>query len=230
MTATKYSYSINNDTLNGILNSVRLTDEIRSSDIVIAISHINTDGDDCDVWFKDSLSSGDQAILDSLVAAHTGEATPVTGPSYGLGGGMLISPTYSTFEDDEGFSGVLIQAAANTTTIVDFEITTEVNAAGGYFWSSGGNVGDYVDISVVDKNDILGLFSIYGLTVGVDVLELGKWVNKLYINPNGIPWASLIADDVAPVVAQLFLRAKYENTGVQDAVLGITYKLFSIGV
>lgn len=230
MAATSYLYSISGDTLNGQLNSDKLSSEIQSSDIVTALSHINTDGDDCNIWFKDALSSGDQTILDGLVAAHDGAALPNTDPSYGISGGMLISQTYSSFEDDEGFDSILVQAAAGATTIVDFEITTEINARGGYFWSSGGNIGDYVVVSVVDKDDVLGLFSTYGLTVGVDVLELGQWVKKVYINPNGTQWASLVADDVAPVVAGLYLRSKYENVDTQPANVGITYKMFHVGV
>lgn len=151
-------------------------------------------------------------------------------PLVSASGGLRTSRTYSSFEDDEGFAGVLVKAAANSTTIVDYEITTQINAAGGSFWTSGGQIDDYIDVSVVDKNDILGLFGTYGLTVGVDVLELGKWVDKLYINPNGIPWAELIADDVAPVVSGLFLRSKYENTGNASAVVSITYKVFHVGV
>ena len=35
---------------------------------------------------------------------------------------------------------------------------------------------DIVEFSVVDKDDVLGLFQYYGLTVGTDVLELAKFV------------------------------------------------------
>lgn len=78
MAATKYTYSISGD-FTGLVSPYirpdtdRLTQEIRESAIVTALDYINTSGDDCDIWFKDALSSGDQTTLDSLVAAHTGE-------------------------------------------------------------------------------------------------------------------------------------------------------------
>lgn len=76
MAATKYTYSIQNDFPNQKVSTDRLLSEIRASAIVTAIDYINTSGDDCDVWFKAELSTGDKTILDGLIAAHTGEALP----------------------------------------------------------------------------------------------------------------------------------------------------------
>lgn len=71
--STKYPYSIQSDFPNHKVNLGRLGQEIRASAIVVALDYINTSGDDCDCWFKWSISSGDKAILDGLVAAHSGE-------------------------------------------------------------------------------------------------------------------------------------------------------------
>jgi hypothetical protein len=68
-----YTYSISADFLNGKVATDRLTDEIRTSAIVTALNGITTAGDNCDIWFKSALSSGDQAILDGIVDVHTGE-------------------------------------------------------------------------------------------------------------------------------------------------------------
>lgn len=74
-TPTKYTYSISTD-FTGLTESTpsttALTDEIRDSSISIALDYINTASDDCDIWFKDSLVSGDQSTLDTVVANHTG--------------------------------------------------------------------------------------------------------------------------------------------------------------
>lgn len=81
MAATKYTYSITTDFIAleySLPNTAALTTQIQASAIVTALDYINTSGDDCDIWFKDSLSSGDEDSLDALVAAHTGEpAEPV---------------------------------------------------------------------------------------------------------------------------------------------------------
>ena len=56
--------------------SDRLTQEIQGSVILTALDYINTNADDCDIWFRDTLSTGDKGILDSLVASHSGEPLP----------------------------------------------------------------------------------------------------------------------------------------------------------
>lgn len=72
-TPTKYTYSIINNTLNGKVNTDTLTTEITTSIIIIALDHIDTNGDILDIWFKDILSLEDQAILNTIISSHTGE-------------------------------------------------------------------------------------------------------------------------------------------------------------
>jgi hypothetical protein len=78
-TPTKYTYSIQADFPNHLVESTRLTLEVQASSIVTAIQHIDTGGDDCDIWFKDALVVGDKAVLDGLVAAHSGAPMPQPG-------------------------------------------------------------------------------------------------------------------------------------------------------
>ncbi len=73
MAATKYTYSISVDFPNHIVSPGRFLQEIEASAIVTAADCINTNDDDCDVWFVDVLSPGDEAILDGLVAVHSGD-------------------------------------------------------------------------------------------------------------------------------------------------------------
>lgn len=73
MASTEYSYSVAGDTLNGLVDEERLTEEIQASAIVTAIDFIATSGDYLIVWMKDALSTGDDTILDGLITAHTGE-------------------------------------------------------------------------------------------------------------------------------------------------------------
>jgi hypothetical protein len=86
MAATEYTYSIASDFPNKQVNSGELTDEINDSSISsAALLYIETDDDDCNIWFDDPLSSGDQTTLDGLVAAHDGE--PSANPNKG---GLII--------------------------------------------------------------------------------------------------------------------------------------------
>jgi len=80
MVATKYTYSVANDTFNGAVSIESLTLEIQDSAIVTALDYINSTLDVLDIWFKDTLSSGDQTALTTLVGAHDGipPASPTT--------------------------------------------------------------------------------------------------------------------------------------------------------
>lgn len=72
MAETKYTYSIATDFPHAKVATSRLTQEIQTASLSIALDYINTSGDDCDIWFRDELTGGDQTILDGLVAAHSG--------------------------------------------------------------------------------------------------------------------------------------------------------------
>jgi len=80
MAATKYTYSISQDFPNQKVDSDRLTKEIDESAIVTGLDYINTSGDDCDIWFDDALSGGEETILDTIVANHSGAAIPPSAP------------------------------------------------------------------------------------------------------------------------------------------------------
>lgn len=75
MAVTKYAKSITTH-FTGLTesnpNSDSLTNEIDDSDIATSLSYIDVTGDDVDIWFVDALSAGDQTILGTVVAAHTG--------------------------------------------------------------------------------------------------------------------------------------------------------------
>lgn len=76
MAATKYTYSVSGDTLNGKVDLSHLDQDIRDSAIVTALDYLNKSADVFDIWFKDALSTGDETVLDGIVAAHDGEPLP----------------------------------------------------------------------------------------------------------------------------------------------------------
>lgn len=97
MAATKYTFSVSVDFPNHKVDSDRLTLEIRASTIVIALDYIETDGDECDIWFKDELSAADVSVLDAVVAAHSGE--PMPQPAYEADGTPIF--TLKTRQGDD---------------------------------------------------------------------------------------------------------------------------------
>lgn len=82
MSETNYIYSISGDFPYQKVNTSRLASEIYESNITIVLKNINTMGDICNILFKDALDFNNKAILDAIVASHSGndvipEYTPV---------------------------------------------------------------------------------------------------------------------------------------------------------
>lgn len=129
-----------------------------------------------------------------------------------------------TFEDTDGLApqweGHLYTAVAGATNIFDELVTTEKRLRGGWYelLNDKAVVGDKVEFSVVDKNDVLGLFALLGLTVGVDVLELRKYVANEYVNPNNMTRQSFIGNSAFLVVAGLYMRSIYDSEGTENVV------------
>jgi hypothetical protein len=78
MAPTKYTYNIEEDFPNSVVDETRLSREILASSINKDLSFISTTESYCYIWFSGPLSTGDEELLDSLVAGHTGE--PIVAP------------------------------------------------------------------------------------------------------------------------------------------------------
>ena len=142
------------------------------------------------------------------------EGNPISAPSFESTGGL--HPLWH---------GHLYDVTAGATNIFDNLVTTEKRLRGGWYTLMDGNavVGDYIEESVVDKDDVLGYFSLYGYTVGVDVLELKKYVRTEYVHPKSEGMRQEFqANSVFTVVAGLYLRTLYESTGNVDLQLAVT--------
>ena len=79
MAVTKYTYSIATDTLIAKLDTVALIQEIAVSPVLIALDHVETNGDVLDIYMKDALSisaPNDVANLLAVVNVHPGVPIP----------------------------------------------------------------------------------------------------------------------------------------------------------
>jgi len=76
MALTKHTYSTQNDFPNHLVAPDRLSQEISTSVISVALDHVNTAADVCDIWFKGTLLTGDLSVLNALVAVHSGVPLP----------------------------------------------------------------------------------------------------------------------------------------------------------
>lgn len=136
---------------------------------------------------------------------------PVMTPALDTTGGLY--PVVKTYK---------FSVQPNTINIFDLEVTTEIRIVGGEIWVAPSDVSkvhddDYCEFSIVDKNNVLGLFSVYGIPQG-GVLELKKFVRTEYIKKgdadsgyNSVPGNLLKGSN--PVLAGLFRRITYESFG-----------------
>lgn len=83
MSLAEYTYAFS-DFPNGKVDTDRLYQEIVGSTITIALSQIQTIGTACKLYFKAVLPDNDVAVLDGLVANHSGEPLPVEKPKVEL--------------------------------------------------------------------------------------------------------------------------------------------------
>jgi len=78
MASVKYTYN-KSDFPNQITNTTTLTQEINNSLITVALDYINVNelinyDYTCDIWFKDSIGSENEILLNAVVANHVGDA------------------------------------------------------------------------------------------------------------------------------------------------------------
>jgi len=147
----------------------------------------------------------------------------------GLNTTTIVTTTAPTFEDTRGiypkWQGNLYTTIPGATNFFDEVVSTEKQLRGGWYEVVEGSVvvGDYIESSVVDKDNVLGLFGAYGLTPGVDVLELKKYVKKEYLNPvTASERQVFIAKSTFVVMAGLYIRTAYQSVGTTPIKLKVT--------
>lgn len=141
-------------------------------------------------------------------------------------GRISVSPS---FEDSQGLStawkGHLYVAQPNSLNIYDEQISTQLKLRGGWYNTfTASTLGDYVEFSIVDKDNVLGLFSLFGLTVGQGVLELKKFVKTAYVNPNLGNRKEFISAGASEIMAGLYFRVYYYNSGSSSVTFSVTEK------
>lgn len=131
---------------------------------------------------------------------------------------LIVRPSYGHILENSVWKGAMFKAIGGQTTFFDQEITTEIKLQGGsYRILNYSNVGwngdtqrDFIEFSIIDKNDVLGLFSKYGLTVGQDILEVFKFVRNAHVLESE---TFLDKYSAFPVVPGLFFRVAYNSVG-----------------
>lgn len=128
---------------------------------------------------------------------------------------LVSQKPYASSKEATQFVGNLYQCNLGITEH-DELITKPIKLQGGYYWVDGSNLGDRVSLSVVDKDGILGKGNNIVLNKYVDRMPIAPWQHMQEISTAS---AGLI-------VAGLYLRLTYENTGTQPVNFSVTYRWF----
>jgi len=143
-------------------------------------------------------------------------------------GRMIVAPTYMDTAGAKGhFEGNKWLATAGAQSFFDILVTTQIYVQGGTYWCENAEKGDYAEFSIVDKDDVLGLFALYGLTVGVDVLVLEKYVKTEYMH-EGRNEGDIEVTSKGDVFPGLYLRASYVSIGSVDVDMAVRYKWYEV--
>jgi len=225
-----YVYSVANDTANGAVNADRLTLETAvAPGILVALDGISVSGDVLTVAFKADLDVMQQVVLDGVVATHSGEPLPVQ--NVDEDGNVIVAPTFMHSTERARLAGFSFVANDGETSILDVEIATHRLVQGATFWVMNPAVGDKGSLSVVDKNDVVGLHTANGIPLGVPI-ELTKYATDIPLPAAALHQESAVMDTVAPIPPGLFIRATYEAVAAvppaapQQRVIGITFRWY----
>jgi hypothetical protein len=146
------------------------------------------------------------------------------------------APAHKLVDETYRNVGYKFTITASQTNFFDISVPGAIiYLAGGTFAIKAANPAadihedDYAEFSVIDKDDVLGLFATYGLTVGVDVLELKKYVKTHYFLPNDNELRMHIEPStLAQVLPGLYMRAAYHSHGNQDMDFYCWYDWFEV--
>lgn len=220
MSETKYSYAKE-------CNSNRLIQEISDSAIVTALDRIER-VTTTDIWFKDALSGGDETILSALVTAHVNtplpddEIKPVSLSTLPEAQPFAV-PAYRTklnATDD------IITVAPNTNEHIDFLLTAERYVTGGSICVQNAQLGDYIEASVSDDDEIIP--EAYRAALCEAHPIVASYIEKHWVEVQG-EWTTMKINTYplnAKITAGLYLCIKYfaVNAGT-DRKVAVNYHL-----
>lgn len=141
-TLTKYSFQQAYDIPS-------LTYQIKTSSIVTVLDYIDASVNETDVWFKDVLSNTDQTTLTTVINNYVYINPPAYSPLKVVQVLGADSLTLSPF-------GAIINPTAGTLTNCDIALPTAMVLRGGSMFSNNSSVGDWISISVIDKDNVIG--------------------------------------------------------------------------
>lgn len=176
-------------------------------------------------YLNDYQSRTVQVINDDDAVAHLVGLTHPRPIFDSKGARVVANQAYQHADEATLFNGFRYVAPANAVTIFDEPVGNQlIYIQGGHADIHQGNDNNFIDFSIVDKDDALGMFGALGYTVGQDVLELGKFVDNYPVSPGTSKNVDLIARTATLVYPGLYRRIVVDNNHpTEDMILYILY-------
>lgn len=200
---TEYTYSVQADTLASAADPSALRAQINDDPaITIHCAAVTVAADVLTVTTLASLSTQEQTALADAVGSHDG--APLVSPEpYTEDGRPVIALGEAELGGSSLWQGSTFSAVAGEDTTHDHQITAASKLFAGTFWASpDAEIGDWIEFSVVDVDDLLGLGAGY---------VVAKYVATMYVAPG--ERRELRSGQSAAIPAGLYLRTVYHSTG-----------------
>ena len=232
----KYTYSVASNVLAQAVILSTLDKEIADSAIPIKSQGSSMVGDILEIEFAQALDPADKLLLDAVVWNH--DPTVIEeiqlvrlDTDYDPSGRPIVSQGHRFVTESFRNRGYYFEAEDGVTSFFDVEITTQILLSSGMVKINGIDAAKYdkMDFSIVDINGVMGLHGLYGLTPGVDVIELKSFVKDI-----SIPWwersytFSVEPGTVSQLVPGLFLRFAYHSNGDKRVPVILNYQWFEV--
>jgi len=140
-------------------------------------------------------------------------------------GGKFVSSSLpvvfgnTVWRGDEGTHEFKFLITAGYENFFDIQVTkTKCLRGGRYIILNHADVheDDYIEFSIIDKDDVLGLFQVYGVPQG-GFLELTKFVKKWWVY--NVPVYEFKSESYNKVLQGLYIRIGYKSHGTVDIKL-----------
>ena len=134
------------------------------------------------------------------------------------GSGLIISKVNMFASDNVRFDGkgIIGTVTAGTTGNIDLVMTDDCFLTGGILRTKNSYFGDYANMQVVDKDNMLG----YGANV-----VLNQFVTKWYMRSDAQEQFETSLPYPSKVLGGLYLRIVYVSVGVVDVDVTMNYEL-----
>jgi len=199
----------------------RLTDEIRTSSITIALDNMTLLGDQLSITFKADLSTEEKSTLDTIVANHSGLPLPSDDSvdAYILSQPPFGDPDYRTrWDAKEGE----ITCTADSSVSADFQLTALRSSFGGDIVGTGFELGDWITACIYDKDSVIP--EAYRAATCEAWPVVKTYIYRQYLPANGAG-LTVFDMDTKPLVAELSVGL-YIRTTLNTVDAGNTRKFY----